>query len=182
MEDNGDFFVGAGVDHEAGVVGGDREGAAAAIHEDGQLDLGGAAVVKKFIESGFHGATGLEHIVDENDGGTGDIDGDEGGSEFLGDGLSPDVVAVEGDIDDAGAGTFALRVVFAEEELKAGGDVDAAVGDAEQDEVLAGLGGVSGGDGGGELVERAGELSGGNTGGGGHGALGCAEGETEGKA
>lgn len=182
VEDDGDLFVGVGLDDQAGVVGGHGQGAAAAIHEDGELDLGWAAVIEELVERGFDGATGLKHVIHEDDSGPGDINRYEGGGELLGDGLSADIVAMEGNIYDAGAWAGALGVMFTKEELQAGGDVDAAVGDAEEDEVLGGIGGVAGGDGGGELIERASELGSGDAGWSGHGGLGCADAQTRGKA
>ena len=54
---------------QAGVVGGDGEQPASTVHEDGELDLGGTAVVKELVEGGLHRAAGKKHLVDEDDGG-----------------------------------------------------------------------------------------------------------------
>lgn len=101
VESDHDFLEFAGGENQAAVVGGDGHQAAAAIDENGELDLGGAAVIEKFIERSLDGAAGEEDIVDENDVGTVDIDGDLGGGEFLGNRVAADVVAVKRNIDHA---------------------------------------------------------------------------------
>ncbi len=182
VEDDGDFFVGAGVDDQAGVVGGDGKSAAAAVNQNGEFDLGGAAMIEELIEGGFDGAAGLKDVIHEDHGGAGDINRDESGGKLLGDGLAADIVTVKRNVDNAGARASALGVVFTQKQLQAGCNVDAAVCDAEEDEGLGGVGGVAGGDGGGELVERASEVGGRNAIGSGHVGLVCADAQTRGKA
>lgn len=101
VEGDDDLFGGRCVEREAGVVGGDGHEAAATVDEDGEFDLGGAAVVEEFVEGGFDGAAGKEDVVDEDHGGAVDVGRDVGGGEFLRDGMTEDVVAVEGDVDGA---------------------------------------------------------------------------------
>lgn len=102
VEGDDDLFGGRRGEREAGVVGGDRHEAAAAVDEDGELDLGGAAVVEEFVEGGFDGAAGKEDVVDEDHGGAVDVGRDVRGGELLRDGMAEDIVAVEGDIHGAG--------------------------------------------------------------------------------
>src|SRR5690606_30150027 len=127
VQDDDDFFGAGGVEDEAGVVGGDGQEASAAVDEHGELDLGRAAVVEEFVEGGLDGAAGVEHVVDEDDGGSGHVHGDDRGLVFLGDGLVVEVVAVKRDVDGAGGAA-------GQEVGDAAGEFDAAVGDAEEDE------------------------------------------------
>ena len=62
--------------------------------------------------------------------------------------------------------------MFAEKELEPGDDVNAAIGDTEQDEAAAGGGGVSFGNGGGEVFQRLSDDFGGNVGGSRHVGVG----------
>ena len=186
VEDDGDFFLGGGGDHEAGVVGGDGQGAASAVDEDGEFDLGGAAVVEELVEGGLHGAAGLEDVVDQDDRCAGDVDRDDGGRELLGDRIAADVVAMEGYVDDAGARAAFFRVMLAQEQLEARDDVDAAIGDAEHDKTAGWIGRVTRGDLGGESIQGETDLGLGNEGGGlglgGHGGLRFAHRDGAGKA
>ena len=82
-------------------------------------------MVEEFVERGFGRAPGEQHIVDQHDGGAGDVDRDFGGRKFLGNGVAPDVVAMERDVDDAlGRARQQGRQPM--------GEGDAAVGDAQQ--------------------------------------------------
>ena len=143
-----DFFVSGRGEGEAGVVGGDGHEATAAVNEDGEFDFGGATVVEEFVEGSFHGATGEEDVVNEDDGGPVDVSGDVRRGKFLGDGVAADVVAVEGDVDGARRGGE-LRVERCESRSEPLGEGDAAVGDAEEQEFFGGA--VTGGNGGREL-------------------------------
>ena len=143
-----DFFISGRGEGEAGIVGGDGHEATAAVNEDGEFDFGGATVVEEFVEGSFHGATGEEDVVNEDDGGTVDVSGDVRRGKFLGDGVAADVVAVEGDVDGARRGGE-LRVERCESRSEPLGEGDAAVGDAEEQEFFGGA--VTGGNGGREL-------------------------------
>jgi hypothetical protein len=172
IEADDNFFVIAGREGQAGVVGGDGQAAAAAVGEDGEFDFGRAAVVEEFIERGLGGATGEQHIVHQDDGGAVDIGGNVRGRKFLRDGIAADIVAMEGDIEHTADGVRARgkgRSSFApfdkpraSEDKEANGEpagqLDAAVGDAEEQEFLSG--GVAGGNGGGQAVESGLDLAG----------------------
>jgi hypothetical protein len=121
----------------------------AAIDEDGEFDLGGAAVIKELVEGGFDGATGEENVVDKNDAGAVDVGGQDGGRKFFRDGIAADVVAVKRDVDGAGFGGEP-RAELGETGGEATGERDAAVGDAEKDQAIAGA--MAFGDGRGDLV------------------------------
>jgi hypothetical protein len=143
-----DFIDSGRGECKTGIVGGDGHEATAAVNEDGEFDFGGATVVKEFVEGRFHGAAGEEDVVDEDDGSAVDVSGDVRRSEFLGDRVAADIVAVEGDVDGARHGGE-LRVERCEARSEAVGEGDAAVGDAEQEEFFGGA--VTGGNGGREL-------------------------------
>ena len=150
VEVNGDFFRGAGGEGEAGVVGGDGHEAATTIHEDSEFDFGGAAVVEEFVEGGFDSAAGEEDVVGEDHDLAVHVGGDVRRGKFLRDRLAADVVAMEGNIYRAGA--------RAEAGGKTAGKLDAAVGDAEEEEA-AGVA-VARGDGGGQARDRGFDVGG----------------------
>ena len=87
----------------------------------------------RLVEGGFDGATGEEDVVDEDDIGAVDVGGEDGGRELLGDGVAADVVAVKGNVDDAGG-----RLKLGGYDGKAGGkamsEENAAVGDTEENQ------------------------------------------------
>ena len=98
-----------GLDLAADEAGFDGQLAVAAVDEDEQLDARGAAVIEQGVERGANGAAGVEDVVHEDDVLAGDGEVDFGGVE---DGLRGDggeVVAVEGDIQDADRDLEALR-------------------------------------------------------------------------
>jgi len=170
VDDN--FFVIAGRERQAGVVGGNGQAAAAAVGEDGEFDLGRAAMVEKFIERGLGRATGEQHVVDQDDGGAVHVGGNVRGRKFLRDGVATDVVAMKGDVEHTAAGVRARgerRSSFApfdklraSEDRKASGkpagEFDTAIGDAEEQELLSR--GVAGRNGGGQAVESGMDLAG----------------------
>jgi len=177
IEADDNFFVVAGRERQSGVVGGDGQAAAAAVGEDGEFDFGRAPVVEEFIERGLGGATGEQHIVHQDDSGAVHVGGNVGGRKFLRDGVAADVVAMEGDIEHTAdsvrargkrrssfAKASAAAMVMAdtsegrEPGRKAAGQLDAAVGDAEEQELFSG--GVAGGNGGGHAVESGLDLAG----------------------
>jgi hypothetical protein len=112
-------------------------------------------VVEELVEGGFHGAAGVEHVVHEDHGRAVDVVRDDGRRKFLRDRVAADVVAVERDVDRAGAGPEAGLFKAGGE---TGGEDDAAVGDAEEQEAIGR--GVPGGNGGSNardgLVDRLG--------------------------
>ncbi len=152
IEGDDDLFLGKRGDEEAGVIGGDGHQAAAAVDEDGEFDFGRAAVVEEFVEGGFDGAAGEEDVVDEDDRGAMDIGGDVRGGEFFRDGVATDVVAVEGDVDGA-CRRGELRVGGGKRGGDTAGELDAAVGDAEEEQFFRGE--VAGGNSGRELRDRS---------------------------
>jgi hypothetical protein len=82
----------------------------------------------------------VEHVVDEDDGFAGDIEGDDGGPGFLGNGFVADVVAVKGGVDLAGGQTG----------VEGRGDppveLQADIGDSDEAELAAvGVTGIDGG-------------------------------------
>jgi len=79
--------------------------------------------------------------------------------------VASDVVTVEGDVDDAGARAGGFGVELTKQQLKAGGDVDAAVGHAQQDQAGGRVGWVPGGDLCGNFSEGIAEVGGGDSGG-----------------
>lgn len=126
VELHDDLAAGGDVQGQAGVIGGDGELAAAAVDEDGELDLGGTAMVEQLIERGFHGAARKQDVVDEQNGGAGDIDGDARGDEFLGDGIALDVVAMKRDVEGSDRGS--------ESRGETAGEFDASVGDTQKNQ------------------------------------------------
>ena len=122
----------------------------AAVDEDGEFDFGGAAVVEEFVESGLDGAAGEKDIVDQDDVGAVDVGREHGGRELFGDGITADVVAVKGDVDDAGKG-FEPGGEGGEAGGETVGEENAAVGDAEENQTR--IGAVSGDDGLGDLID-----------------------------
>lgn len=86
-------------------------------------------MVEEFVERGVDGASGEEHVIDQDDVGVIHVKGDEGGGEFLGDGVTADVIAVKRDVDGAYLRGF-------EAGSKAAGEFDAAIGNAEEDKFL----------------------------------------------
>ena len=133
VEGDNNFLGGGGGQGQAGVVGGDGHEVVATVDEDGEFDFPGAAVVEELVEGGFDGATGEEDVVDEDDIGAVDVGGEDGGRELLGDGVAADVVAVKGNVDDAGG-----RLKLGGYDGKAGGkamsEENAAVGDTEENQ------------------------------------------------
>ena len=101
VEEDDDFFGCGGGEVEPDVIGGDGHEVVAAIDQDGEFDLGGAAVIKELVEGGFDGATGEENVVDKNDAGAVDVGRQNGGRKFFRDGIAADVVAVKRDVDGA---------------------------------------------------------------------------------
>jgi hypothetical protein len=112
---------------EADVIGGQGQAPPTAIDEDGQFDFGRPAVIEQFIERGFHRAAGEENVIDQNNRRAVNVGRDLRRGEFLGDGMAADVVAVEGDVQGAGAGAD-----FPGEPLR---QLHAAVGNAEQEQL-----------------------------------------------
>ena len=155
VDDN--FFVIAGRERQAGVVGGNGQAAATAVGEDGEFDLGRAAVVEKFIERGLGRATGEQHVIDQDDGGAVHVGGNVRGRKFLRDGVAADVVAMEGDVEHTAAGVRA-RGERREASGEPTGQFDTAIGDAEEQELLSR--GVAGRNGGGQAVESGMDLAG----------------------
>lgn len=96
-----------------------------AIDEDREFDFPGTTVIEEFIKSGLHGAAGKEDVIDENDGGAVDIDGDLRRRKFLRDGMAADVVAVKGNVYRTGESVGKLGG-------KALSEDDATIGDAEK--------------------------------------------------
>ncbi|CAM5486723.1 hypothetical protein STANM309S_04807 [Streptomyces tanashiensis] len=134
----------------ADVVGADRKFVVAAVDEDRELDGARVADVAEGVEGGArHGASGEEHVVDEDDEAAVDaVTGDLGAADGVGR-LQPQVVPVHGDVEgtdrDLGAGDrFELLGEPAGEE-------DATGGDAEEDHVVGALGALD------DLVGDAGE-------------------------
>ena len=99
MQGNDDFLTVGGRYDQARVIRGERQPAATSIDEDSELDFGGAAMVEQFIQCRFDGTPREQNIIDQNDGRAIHIDGDLGGSELLGDGIAPDVIAMERNIE-----------------------------------------------------------------------------------
>src|SRR5438477_5231000 len=62
-----DALLAGGGDVLADVVGADRQLAMAPVDKRRQLDPGGATVVEDRVDRGAHGATGVEHVVDDHD-------------------------------------------------------------------------------------------------------------------
>src|SRR3954447_2448041 len=63
-----DALVTRGREVLAHVVGTDRQLTVTAVDEDGELDALGASVVEQSLDRGPDRATGVEHVVDEDDG------------------------------------------------------------------------------------------------------------------
>ena len=55
-------------------VGLDRQLAAAAVDEHGELDALGTAEIEQLVDRGAHAAAGVEHVVDEHDRRAGDVE------------------------------------------------------------------------------------------------------------
>jgi hypothetical protein len=127
-----DVFVGAGGDGFADEVGFDGKLAVAAVDEDGELDAVGAADVAEGIERGAGGASGVDDVINEDDGFAGDVARDGGGVHLAG-GLLVKIVAVHGDIDDSSGDRLGPN--FGEGVSEALGEVDAAALDADENEV-----------------------------------------------
>lgn len=166
VEGDDDFLGGGGGHGKADVVGGDGHEVVATVDEDGEFDLRGAAVVEEFVECGLDGAAGEEDVVDEDDVGAVDVGREHGGRELFGDRIAADVVAMKGDVDDAGEG-FELGGEGDQAGGKAAGEENPAVGDTEKNET--GIGAVSGDDGLGDLVDGGVNIFGADSFGRGHG-------------
>lgn len=151
VETDDHFFGLIGGENQAAVVGRDGKTASAAINEDGELDLGRTAVIEELVEGGFDGATGKKNVVHQNHRGAGDVRRDVGRSEFLWDRMAGEVVAMKGNIQDARA-CGEPGVKCREPGGDAAGQLDAAVGDAEEQQARSG--GVPLGNGGSQPVDR----------------------------
>ena len=82
-------------------IGGDRQFALAAIDQRRQHDPGRPAVVEQFVDGGARGAAGVQHVVDQQDGGAVDVERDLGRLDLGRQALLGVVVAVERDVDEA---------------------------------------------------------------------------------
>ena len=124
IEVHHDFFIFPGGQGHAGIVGDNRQPAAAAVDEHGKFDLRGSTLIKKLVERGLDRAAGKQHVVDQNHGGALDVAGNVRRGKFLGNGIAADVVAVERDIDGPRP-----RI---EPVGEAAGQLHSAIGDAQQ--------------------------------------------------
>src|SRR5450830_1757831 len=57
-------------------IGGNRQFAAAAVHQRGQQNARRTAIVEQFVDRRARGAAGVEHVVDQHDGGAFNIKAD----------------------------------------------------------------------------------------------------------
>ena len=88
------------------------------------------------------------------------------GGELLGNGVAADVVAVEGDVDGAGDDGGARRAPGGQVAGEAAGELDAAIGDAEEEERAVAT--VASANGSGQPLDRSLHLGGTNGQGRGH--------------
>lgn len=132
VESHHDFFGARREEVQADVVRREGKPPAAAIDEDGQLDLGRAPVIEQLVERGLDGAAGEKDVVNQDDGRAMHVARDLRGRKLLWNRMAPDVVAVKGDVDCADAGRN-IAVECFERSVQAPGELDAAVGDAKEE-------------------------------------------------
>jgi hypothetical protein len=86
---------------ESDEIGLDGEFASAAIDQDGEPDGAGAAEIAQGIERGAHGSAGEEDVIDQKERALIDVDVEVGRSDEGARADFGEVVAVEGDVEDA---------------------------------------------------------------------------------
>ena len=110
VEADVDLLVDAGRHVLAHVVGADGQLPVAAVDHHGQLHGPGPAVVAEGVERGPHGPAREQDVVDQDDELARQVTGDVGGG--LGQhGADPDVVAVEGHVEEADGHGGALHLL-----------------------------------------------------------------------
>ena len=119
------------------MVGTDRQLAVAAVDEHGQPHGARAAEVGQGVEGGPDGAAGVQHVVDEHDDLVVDAARRDRGVHRRPGGLVAQVVAVHRDVEAPDGYLGALDLT--DQVGEAVGQLDAAAGDAEQDEVVGTL-------------------------------------------
>src|SRR5215831_15183530 len=82
------------------VAGLDRQLAASAIDQHGELDRLGPAVVEQLVDCGAHGSPGVEHVVHEHEPAAGNLERQLGRCELGAQSLLRVVVAIERDVDE----------------------------------------------------------------------------------
>ncbi|BDZ50669.1 hypothetical protein GCM10025867_29100 [Frondihabitans sucicola] len=106
----------------------------AAVDQDGQAHDARATESAQGVERGADGAAGVEHVVDQDDGLAVDATGRKRRGAGRPGGLPPEVVAVERHVDGADGNGFATdRLECATQTI---GEMDAASGDAQDDEIV----------------------------------------------
>ena len=121
----------------ADVVGADRQLAVAAVDEDREPHGAGPAELGERVEGGADRATGVEHVVDEDDDLVVDATGGDARAVRRAHRVAAQVVAVERDVELADGDRRPLDLLDARRETAR--ERDAARGDAEEDEPLAAL-------------------------------------------
>ena len=117
--------------HIPGAVGRrDRQFATAAVGQHGQFDGARATVVEQFVDRRPRRAAGVEHVIDQDDVAAFDIEGNHRRPALRVQALLGEIVAVEGNVDQADL------LGQAEQFLEALGDPGAAAVDADQRRVL----------------------------------------------
>ena len=74
----------------------------AAIDQDKELDAAGAAMIEEGVESGADGAACVEHIVDQDDVASVDIEAEGAGNDNGANVARGEIVTIEADVEDAG--------------------------------------------------------------------------------
>src|SRR6185437_393209 len=97
-----DNFAVSGLDGAADEGGFDWQFAVAAVDEREQLHAARASVIEERVEGGADGASGVEHVVDQDDVASGDIEADGTGNHGGARAVGGKIVAIEADIEHAG--------------------------------------------------------------------------------
>ena len=105
-----DVFVARRLEAPTNKVRRYRELTKTAIHEDSQAHQRRSPEVQERVERRPHGTPGKEHVVDEDDGSPLNIEGDFAAPQDRHGAAGEDVVAIEGDVEDADFGTNAADV------------------------------------------------------------------------
>lgn len=98
-EGNHDLFSRSNGQLHPDIIRGEGEESAAAIDQHRELHLGRAPVIEELVKRGVDGPPRKKHVVDEEDRGAIDVGRDMRWREFFRDGVSADVIPMEGNVE-----------------------------------------------------------------------------------